>query len=835
MKKQTIGHLASTLALPALLLLAAACTSELPTPLTGTPTDGSDALQALPPETPVAIGATTRSATTDIPAWNEITDQTKIINTQLSAPTNDGVKETGAELLLPSASDFRNSDLMLGGNVPLNNLTGMTMTPSGNPDPNAILTVLRLNHLNLNATNADPNKCYSRLAIMEVGNDGSSDHLDANGNDFLYSVAKLSATGGSSATPGFNFRLHHASAKLSVLVKTTMNADIDMSEGGAVLSSASVTIYSTSATTVYTGGSTTDPKHFPIKNYFLNLTSAGSGQYPDDPDPETEIGVAIKGPNPKLTSPKSYDLKHPTQVNAPVSLLSVILPASATHDSFGTYYAPLETPQPYTDKNVLKLVLNNIVDDGTPNAGSPDGGTSTYSLKLTDIVLTGLPEGDKRRDTDKDDGRGHLLYLLPGEHLTITVKVDRKQIVFATGTIRAWSKAGASEDLTGDETKVGIIMTDKDDKTGVRTYTVGKADKLKALADWINGKSIDPISGKQDNTDANIRLKTNITLTGNIDLSTLPMENGSNWTPIGEGADQRYTGIFDGGGNTISGLAINRPDSKYQGLFGSVNGSVKNLTVEGSVTGEQYVGAIAGHNNGNIENCTNRAKVSSDGDVTNVGGMVGNNTSHITACTNAGEVKSAGYNASVGGVVGMNRGSLTACYNTGTVSGTEKANRFGGVAGYCSSQSSLTACYSTGKVLGAINLGALIGQSNGSLVACFYQWSDGVPQMGISKIDADATGSGSIANSGSNIDFAPVEHPDYNGSKTWDLVVGKYNSDNIGTLNGAIYHWNSTHNSSTPQHCPYMFIINPDIETNSEGGIPGDVGTDPLILVPIAD
>ena len=587
MKKQTIGHLASTLALPALLLLAAACTSELPTPLTSTPTDGSDALQALPPETPVAIGATTRSATTtDIPAWNEITDQTKIINTQLSAPTNDGVKETGAELLLPSASDFRNSDLMLGGDVPLNNLTGMTMTPSGNPDPNAILTVLRLNHLNLNATNADPNKCYSRLAIMEVGNDGSNGgHPDANYNDFLYSVAKLSATSGSSATPGFNFRLRHASAKLSVLVKTTMNADVDMSEGAAVLSSASVKIYSTSATTVYTGGSTTDPKHFSIKDYLLNLTSAGSGQYPDDPDPETEIGVAITISSLSAFSPKSYDLKHPTQVNAPVSLLSVILPASATHDSFGTYYAPLETPQSYTQKNILKLVLNNIVDDGTPNAGTPAGGTSTYSLKLTDIVLTGLPEGDKRRDTDKDDGRGHLLYLLPGEHLTITVKVDRNRIVFATGTIGAWSEAKASEDLTGDETKrpaPTLIGTDTD---GVRTYEVSTAPALQDLAAWINGIGPDPITGEvASETTPATKLKTNIILTDNIDLSTLAKDNdGNNWTPIGLGHSNPYTGTFDGRGKTISNLAINQPKKNYQGFFGAIGSgaTVKNLTVTG--------------------------------------------------------------------------------------------------------------------------------------------------------------------------------------------------------------------------------------------------------------
>lgn len=842
MKKQTIGHLASTLALPALLLLAAACTSELPTTLTGTPTDGSDALQALPPETPVAIGATTRSATTtDIPAWNELTDQTKIINPTLPVSTNGGVEKTGAKLVLPSASHFYHSVLTLGGDVPLSNLTGMTMTPSSNSENAPVLTALCLYHLNLNATDANGRpQCHSRLAIMEVGS--------ADGNDFLYGVAKLSAP------PSFNFRLRHASAKLSVLVTTTANTVVDMSEGTGVLNSASVQIYSTSVRTVYTGGSTSTPQHFPITEYLLNHTSTGSDQYPDDPNPETEIGVAIKGPTNPYISPKSYSLKHPTQVNAPMNLLSVILPASATHKDFGTYYAPLESPQSYTAKNVLKLVLNNIVDDGTPNAGSPDGGTGTYSLKLTDIVLTGLPEGDKRRDTDKDDGTGHLLYLLPGEHLTITVKVDRNRIVFATGTIGTWSEAGASEDLTGDETKrpaPTLIDTDID---GVRTYEVSTATALQNLAAWINGTGLDPITGEAaSKTEQATRLKTNITLTDNIDLSTLPKKNGNNWTPIGVSDSNPYTGIFDGGGHTVSGLSINRTGSNDQGLFGCITGTVKNVTVEGYVTGSSYVGGVVGENYGRIENCTNRATVTGS---SYVGGVVGNNKKTLIACYNTGTVRGT---QSVGGVVGGNdtdtETTLIACYNTGTVTGG--SGSVGGVVGeddyFCSPTTSntLIACYNTGTVTSNGNktyVGALVGDNtNISLTACFYQWGSGVPEVGIGSGD----GSGLVESTGSNILFSPVGNPGkdlesgkYDGTKTWDLVVGRYADDGSSisggkpTMNKAIFDWNKNHPSGTAEHCPYKFVANEDEVIkggNLDGSIPGGVGTTPLLLVPIKE
>ena len=67
--------------------------------------------------------------------------------------------------------------------------------------------------------------------------------------------------------------------------------------------------------------------------------------------------------------------------------------------------------------------------------------------------------------------------------------------------------------------------------------------------------------------------------------------------------------VLDGLGNAITGLYI---DNEYnnQGLFGTLNGTVKNIIIEESyIIADQNVGAIAGLNNGIIENCYNKMYV----------------------------------------------------------------------------------------------------------------------------------------------------------------------------------------------------------------------------------
>ncbi len=252
---------------------------------------------------------------------------------------------------------------------------------------------------------------------------------------------------------------------------------------------------------------------------------------------------------------------------------------------------------------------------------------------------------------------------------------------------------------------------------GSGNYNVTTAEGLKNVAELVNG-------GK---TDINITLDKNINLTG------------KEWTPIGRGSSP-YTGTFDGGNHTISGLTVTGSE-EYAGLFGYIGkdgGTVKNVKLENvQITSDnQYanVGGVAGFSRGNIENCSVSGSVSgnsnSDGTDNCVGGVVGQQFGgSITGCSSSAIVEGMG---GVGGVAGKtdNRATLTACYSTDNVtleSNNSNSTYAGGVVGVNGVSSTLTACYATGKVTGtgtgsgSIYVGGVTGDNaSGTLTACYH-------------------------------------------------------------------------------------------------------------------
>ena len=91
-------------------------------------------------------------------------------------------------------------------------------------------------------------------------------------------------------------------------------------------------------------------------------------------------------------------------------------------------------------------------------------------------------------------------------------------------------------------------------------------------------------------------------LTNDIDLE------GYGFSPIG--GEMPFRGSFDGGGYTIYHLNVNT-DQTNAGLFGTLEGVVKNLRLQGgSITGSGYSGGIAGTVRGGvILNCVSTAAV----------------------------------------------------------------------------------------------------------------------------------------------------------------------------------------------------------------------------------
>lgn len=220
-----------------------------------------------------------------------------------------------------------------------------------------------------------------------------------------------------------------------------------------------------------------------------------------------------------------------------------------------------------------------------------------------------------------------------------------------------------------------------------------------------------------------------VVLAADIDLS------GTDFTPV-----PTFGGTFDGGGHTVSGLALSEGTS-YQGLFRYIQegGVVRGLHVEGTVAakGEQaYLGGIAGSNEGTILNCSFRGTVTGK---EQAGGIAGINesTGSIYGCTASGTV--AGESAT-GGIAGQNSGTITQCINQSAVNTVHQESEFnledgldglnredvldtttdtGGIAGY--SNGVLQSCRNEGDVgyphVG-YNVGGIAGRSSGYLDGC---------------------------------------------------------------------------------------------------------------------
>ena len=256
---------------------------------------------------------------------------------------------------------------------------------------------------------------------------------------------------------------------------------------------------------------------------------------------------------------------------------------------------------------------------------------------------------------------------------------------------------------------------------GDGSYTVTTDDGLRNVAKLVNEEW---------------KLDINITLTGDIDLT------GIDWTPIGKGYNHQYTGTFDGGNYTITGLTVTG-SYKYAGLFGDIdeNGTVKNVVLEGvQITSDNssgYAGGVAGNSWGNIENCSVSGSVSGS----DVGGVVGYQlVGSITGCSSSATVK--GMNRA-GGVVGVtNNGAiLTACYATGDVTvendGSDNAWA-GGVVG-SNAYSTVIACYAAGNVSGTgsgtIHVGGVVGENYATLTACYWSGLPDNDNGGATKVD----------------------------------------------------------------------------------------------------
>ena len=335
----------------------------------------------------------------------------------------------------------------------------------------------------------------------------------------------------------------------------------------------------------------------------------------------------------------------------------------------------------------LLTVYGNVVA-----MGYNDGTSTTFYSKSGNVITLGnysgtAPEGYtfggySAKDADNGDvtvtkTSGVYTFTMPAKDVTVS----------AILTAIPWSGSGASAD---------------------DPYIIEYPSQLDLLAQRVNAGT------NYQNTF--FKLGADITYDNNT---------ANNFTPIGK-SNYPFYGTFDGDGKTISGININSSDAEYQGIFGYVDGTVKNLVVSNcSIVGRVSIGAIAGQlRRGTIENCRVGNDVTLSGH-SYIGGIVG---------------------ASEGGTI---KGCTSAATITGTTSGGNNAEKLGGVAGATNNYgdnviATLTDNIFTGTITGDLKgyIGAIVGQNSNSTLTNNLYTSTGFGGIGAEGSTTGADGAG---------------------------------------------------------------------------------------------
>jgi hypothetical protein len=200
----------------------------------------------------------------------------------------------------------------------------------------------------------------------------------------------------------------------------------------------------------------------------------------------------------------------------------------------------------------------------------------------------------------------------------------------------------------------------------------------------------------KNHLDSHFVLTSDIDLASDEDLEPIGVFVPASGDPLDETPDMEraFTGVFDGGGHTISNVTIDSPAGAGVGLFGCVagEGSVSNLTVENAnVRGGALVAAVVGYGAGSaVENValigSNRIEGGGLTGATRgmVGGIVGGGFCDIIGCkAEADIILNYSYEGVVGILAGgMEEGDITDCSAKGTVTVTGNGNfGIGGLVG----------------------------------------------------------------------------------------------------------------------------------------------------------
>ena len=244
------------------------------------------------------------------------------------------------------------------------------------------------------------------------------------------------------------------------------------------------------------------------------------------------------------------------------------------------------------------------------------------------------------------------------------------------------------------------------------SYSAGKTFELTADLDLSN-TDFQPVPYFAGRFLGNHRLITGLSVTG--EGSRLGL-----FRRVAAGAEIRNL--------TVRGtVAPDGTAAHIGGIAGENAGSILSCRFEGSISGIENVGGIAGTNTaaGQVESCRFSGSVTAEHQV---GGIAGRNDGQIVSCTNSGDINTVSITprgetrfdlsavhqddflnlANIGGIAGENNGAIRACTNRGAVGYKHEGFDVGGVAG--KSAGFVYDCSNTAAVTGRRDVGGVIGQ-----------------------------------------------------------------------------------------------------------------------------
>lgn len=369
-------------------------------------------------------------------------------------------------------------------------------------------------------------------------------------------------------------------------------------------------------------------------------------------------------------------------------------------------------------------------------------GTGADSEVVLDITNIGQVQAKNGTVTDAVTGLHNFMH-----HFSNTdgggtqagravITLNAEQSGDAKLAVDMWDYESNSFDLKKYDSN-GHTFKDELDKVTIRDIDNNELTASEVTYIWVT--DADQLQGINNNgTDG---LEYNYALKGDINASGV-----NNYEAIGTGSNTGFTGTFDGRGNRVIGLTVDKVDGKdtaNAGIFDTIgtNGVVKDVNIySGNFTGSANAGAVAGKNNGRIEGVVTFGNtVTSAG---NAGGIVGENKgssqfdengnltgSGIYDVESTGSVIAGSDTAVAGGLVGTNNGALGNSFSDSAVTVAtgvtldKDTTALGGVVGINNGNVQYVDSLgvTNGGATGSSNIGGIIGTNKGNMYSGFNE------------------------------------------------------------------------------------------------------------------